>query len=111
MVAAAAMRIEDSDDDDPLFPGVPPPLPEVVPLTTLPVMKLVAPPVAPVPPPVVMMVPPVQDKEDDGPSVTIAESDDGDEYVDIDATAIECDKPMQKTRPSDMQVTSSRANK
>ncbi len=44
----------------------------MIPLTTLPVIILDAPPVPTVPPP-----------------VTIADSDDEDEYVDIDAAAIE----------------------
>ncbi len=43
-----------------------------------------------------MMVPPVPDKADDGPPVTIADSDDEDGYVDIDAAAIECDDPMSR---------------
>ncbi len=98
-----------SSDHDPLFPDglVAPSLPSV-----LVAQKLVALPcpVPPVPPPVAMMVPPVPDKEDSGPPMMIADSDDEDEYVDIDASAVECDAPVTKARPSDTQVTSSRAN-
>ncbi len=67
-----------SNDDDPLFPGVPvtPPVPPV-----LVAQILLAPPVPPVPPPVVMMIPPVPDKA----IVTIADSDsdDEDKYRDL----------------------------
>ncbi len=85
----------------------------MVPLTTLPVTIVVAPPVPPVPPPVVMMVPPVPDKEVDGSRVTIADldSDDEDRYRDIDGAAIEVGQPMPKARPNDMQVTSAHAKK
>ncbi len=82
---AARPPVEDSDDDEPLFG--PRPLQEVVPLTTLPVIMVVAPPVPPVPPP------------------------DSDSYRDIDDAAIEVGEPMQEARPSAMQVKSAHADR
>ena len=81
---------EDSDDDVQLFGPRPPP--EVVPLTTLPVIMVVAPPVPPIPPP-------------------DSDSDDEDRYKDIDDAAIEVGEPMQEARPSAMQVTSAHADR
>jgi len=85
-----AARPVDWDDDIPLFRPRPPP--EVVPLTTLPVIIIVAPPVPPVPPP-------------------DSDSDDEDRYRDIDGGAIGVDEEMENANPNSMQVTSSHAER
>jgi hypothetical protein len=78
---AARPPVEDLDDYDPLFGPRPPP--EVVPLTTLPVIMVVAPPVPPIPPP-------------------DSDSDDEDRYRDIDGAATGVDGKMENTNPNKM---------
>ncbi len=53
------------------------------------------------------MVSPVPDKEDNGPRLTITDSNSNDEekYRDVDEAAIECGNLMPKARLNDMQVT------
>ena len=82
----AQQPVEDLDGHDPLFGPRQPP--EVVPLATLPVIMVVAPPVPPVSPPV-------------------SDSDDEDRYGDIDRAATGVDEKMKNANPKDIQVTSS----
>jgi hypothetical protein len=99
-------RIEDSDDDVPLFPATAPLLLQQVPVIPADEATFAAPSV--IPPVPEMEIEAAPEMEDEAPEM---EDEADNEFRDIDEQGIECDDPMTTANPCTMHIISRRAKK